>query len=129
MTGAQRPRVLIVDDDERLRRTFARVIATRFEVSVAENGAVAVALLEKETFDAVLTDLEMPELGGDGVVAWLEQNRPHLARRVIVVTGGAKRADQSAWLDAFDERRVIQKPCAVEDVLAAIERVLAGASS
>jgi len=129
MTGAQRPRVLIVDDDERLRRTFARVVGARYEVSVAENGRDAVALLEKESFDAVLTDLEMPELGGDGLVTWLEQNRPALARRAIVVTGGAKRAEQAAWLAAFDQRRVVKKPCIVEEVLSAIEGVLAGASS
>ncbi|HEY1957293.1 MAG TPA: response regulator [Polyangiaceae bacterium] len=128
MTRAQRPRILIVDDDAVLRRTLCRVVAAQFDVTEASNGAEAILLLGREKFDAILTDLEMPELGGDGLVKWLEQNDPELAKRAIVVTGGAKRRDQSEWLSAFDPSRVLRKPCSIEDVLAALDRILGGGS-
>ncbi len=120
----KRPRILVVDDDEHLRRTLARMLAGTYEVTLAPHGAKALEILATETFDAVLTDLEMPHVGGDGLVRWLEEHQPAMAACVVVMTGGAKRAEQLAWLRAFDRDRVVAKPSSVADIVRALEAVL-----
>jgi DNA-binding response OmpR family regulator len=58
-------KVLIVDDDSAFLSVLAERMQNRgMEVSTATSAAAAMKLLEKETFDAVLLDLMMPEMGG-----------------------------------------------------------------
>jgi DNA-binding response OmpR family regulator len=125
MASSSRKRILIVEDDHSLRRTLARVLAQTFDVIEAAHGSEAVAILGTESFDAVITDLEMPKLGGDGLVAWLEAHQPRVAGRVIVMTGGARRAEQARWLQSFDPHRVVAKPCSASVIVTAIESLLA----
>jgi len=124
MTLPPRPRILLVDDDELLRRTFARILVAKFDVVEAGNGREALEILSTAEFDAVVTDLEMPLLGGDEIVGWLEANRPSLAQRVVVVTGGAKRVAQVEWLRTVDMARVLRKPCSAGELVAAVDGAL-----
>ncbi len=125
MPSLQLPRVLLIDDDDALRRTVGRLLAHDFRVTETATGAQAVALLAVESFDAVVTDLEMPDMCGDEVVAWLLAHQPAVAARVVVLSGGAKDPVKAEWLRTFDAERVLRKPCSAEDLLAAIRRVLA----
>ncbi|MBK7398961.1 MAG: response regulator [Myxococcales bacterium] len=60
------PRLLLVDDDNRLRRAAARVLEGFFEVTHAANATEAPAQIDRSAvFDVPLTDLEMP--GADGI--------------------------------------------------------------
>jgi len=73
-----RERVLVVDDDEAVRRATERALVSRgFTVLVARGASEALALAV-EPFDAVLADLVMPEFGGDALVERLRQARPGL---------------------------------------------------
>ena len=119
------PRVLLVDDDDVVRRALARALSHDFQVTQASGGNAAVQLLTREAFDAVVTDLQMPDLCGDEIVAWLGLHRPPLADRVVVITGGPA-PDKVAWLDAFDPPRVVRKPCSIGALSAAIRHVLGG---
>ncbi len=121
---AARPSVLLIDDDDALRRSVRRALRAIFEVTEAEDGTVALQILEERPFEVIVTDLEMPHLGGDGVFGWLEANRPALLKRVIVCTGGASTAARAEWLRSFDPTRVLEKPCTSAELIAAIEAVL-----
>src|SRR5579872_1894101 len=58
-------KVLIADDEPLMRRFVAETLQRLGkEVTTAENGAEAIACLEKEPFDLVITDLKMPGSGG-----------------------------------------------------------------
>jgi CheY-like chemotaxis protein len=129
MKPVPRPRILVVDDDATMRRIFERVLLRDFEVTQAAGGAEALAVLRSISFDAVVTDLEMPEVGGDAVVDWIEANQPQLARRVIVITGGAKLATRVEWLQRRDPSQVLRKPCSAEALLAALRARLPGGMS
>ncbi|AKV00981.1 Response regulator of zinc sigma-54-dependent two-component system [Labilithrix luteola] len=62
-------RVLVVDDEDALRSTLARVLRQRgMETATAENGYVALDLLDKENFDVVLVDVRMPGITGPQVL-------------------------------------------------------------
>ena len=63
--GDKPMRVLVVDDEDALRSTLARVLKQRgMEAKTAENAFVALDLLEKERFDVVLVDVRMPGMTG-----------------------------------------------------------------
>ena len=54
------------------------------------SGRDAQAILRKGThFDAVLTDLRMPDVSGDRLLAFIESKRPDLSGRVVLMTGDA----------------------------------------
>ena len=65
------------------------------KVATAANGREAVAILESEKVDLVVTDLRMPEMDGFELIAWLHGRYPHLP--VIVMT--AFRAETASRLD------------------------------
>jgi len=83
---AARPRILVVDDDEVLARAYARMLsADGYEVEVRLDGEAGVNAIKAGPFDVVLSDIDMPRLGG---VALLERIRVHdLDIPVILVTG------------------------------------------
>jgi serine/threonine protein kinase len=81
-------RVLVVDDSAAARIHIRSVLkAAGLDCIVeAKDGAQAVALLEKETFDLVVTDYNMPRLDGRGVIDFIRSNRSTANLPVILVT-------------------------------------------
>jgi EAL domain-containing protein (putative c-di-GMP-specific phosphodiesterase class I) len=81
-----RPRVLVVDDDETLVRTYARTLAADgYDVEVRFDGEAAVSAVRANPFDVVLSDIDMPRLSG---LALLERIRAHdLDIPVVLITG------------------------------------------
>ncbi len=79
-------RVLIVDDNEDVRRILAlRLGLAGFEVRDAADGRAGLEALRGGSWDLVLLDLVMPELDGFAVLAEL-QDQPTAAPPVIVIT-------------------------------------------
>ena len=64
-----KPRILIVDDEPSLR-DMLRIVLRRdgFDVLLAANGREAIAVLEKERVDLLLSDIRMPDVGGVDVL-------------------------------------------------------------
>ena len=56
--------ILIVDDDEMIRDALYELLESEHRCHVAETANKAVAWLESESYDVVLTDISMPGLGG-----------------------------------------------------------------
>jgi DNA-binding NtrC family response regulator len=82
---ASRPRALIVDDDRRSRDGLAELIGGEgFEPLTASSIADARALLERESIDLALVDLQLPDGSGIDLVLALE-DRPEV--EVVMVTG------------------------------------------
>src|SRR5579859_3034053 len=72
---AVRSRVLVVDDDDVLARSYARMLsADGYEVDVRLDGEAAVTAVKSSSYEVVLSDIDMPRLGG---VALLERIRAH----------------------------------------------------
>lgn len=85
-SAAIRARVLLVDDDEALLRSYARTLATDgYHIDTHVDGEAAVAAVRSGSYDAVLSDIDMPRLGG---LALLERIRAHdLDLPVVLITG------------------------------------------
>jgi two-component system, cell cycle sensor histidine kinase and response regulator CckA len=74
----RRPLVLLVEDDDSIRVVVTRVLESDgYEVLTAPHGRAALALLasHSHTIDLLITDLTMPELGGEALVAELATRR------------------------------------------------------
>jgi len=94
-------------------------------VSVAGNGRDALAALEKEDFDLVLMDVQMPEMDGFEATAAIREKEQSTGRHlpIIAMTAHALKGDQerclSAGMDAY-----ISKPIRTNELFATIERLL-----
>jgi DNA-binding NtrC family response regulator len=96
------PRVLVVDDERALRRALTRLLEVKgMTVGVAEDGASAMELLERESFDVALVDLMMPRVGG---LEFLDHVRKHhSAMEVVLMTafGDVETAVQAVRSGAY----------------------------
>ncbi len=80
--------ILVVDDEKTLRDIVSRALAKLgHECVTAANGEEALALVSKQAFDLVLTDLKMPKMGGLALIEWLRKEHPGLP--IIIMTGYA----------------------------------------
>lgn len=119
--------VLLVEDEEPLRRILARNLSRRgYDVTEAESVTAATALLRSDTpFDVLLLDVNLPDRTGWDVLRALEGSS---MPPVIVMT--ALRPAQSR-LAAFRPAAMLLKPFPIDALLRLVERVLgqAGAES
>jgi len=114
-------RILVVDDDILSRRTLTRTLSgAGFEVEAAEDGVSALARLESQPFDLVLTDIEMPRADGFSVLRGARKIRPGMP--VIVMT--ARRTVQEC-VDAMKAgaRDFVTKPFHSEELLKAVREL------
>jgi len=84
-----RPRhVLIVEDEPSIRNVFYVLLAgLGCEGDIAHTGQQALAMIKKESFDAVLLDLRCAEMPAEEMVSAIRELRPNLVGRVLVITG------------------------------------------
>lgn len=96
-------RVLITEDERITLRTLERrVSGWGHDVVTAENGAAAWELFQKQPFDAVLTDWQMPEMDGLELVRRIRSASTSAGRYVYVIllTSKSEKTDLVAGLDA-----------------------------
>src|SRR5262245_14994983 len=116
-------KILIVDDSAMMRAVIKRAVRlTDLEIGgvlEAENGRAALEVLDREPVDAVLTDINMPEMNGVELLREISRRGPAELVRVVVSTDGS-----SARRDEVRDLGVtayVDKPFAPEvirDVLA-----------
>ncbi len=117
-----KPRILLVDDEERFRNTLQKLLAAQgLAVTAVASGQAALEALEAQphqTFDVVLLDIRMPGLSGIQTLAAIKQLDPNL--EVIMLTGHASMdaALEIIRLGAYD---YLLKPCPTEELLLKIE--------
>jgi CheY-like chemotaxis protein/anti-sigma regulatory factor (Ser/Thr protein kinase) len=118
-----RARILVVEDEEMVRRVLERVLADH-DLRCLERGADALALIDAgENFDLILCDLMMPTMSGIELYERLLATRPELARRVVFITGGATTAQVHDFLRSVPNPR-IQKPFQVDVLRETVRRLL-----
>jgi DNA-binding NtrC family response regulator len=114
-------RVLVVDDKESFAKLVQRILGEQHEVSIAGDGAQALALLGGEPFDVVVSDIRMP--GADGLTLLAEARRAHPDTEVILMTafGSVQDAVAAMRQGAFD---YVLKPFEPEEISLVVERAL-----
>lgn len=119
------PRVLIAEDEDAVRAYVERALthAGHSVVAVAD-GMEAVELLQRERFDLLVTDIVMPNM--DGITLALKATKDWPDMAVLLMTGFAAERQRAHNLEALIHK-VIAKPFAMAELLAAVDEALAHA--
>lgn len=114
-------RVLVVEDDEPIRRLIGMVLRRAgFEIDEARHGGEAVSLLQENDYDVVLMDLMMPVLSGFEVIEWLAEHDQERLKCVVVMSAAADR--DLARLDPDVVFCVLRKPFDLDVVVGTVIR-------
>jgi len=121
-------RVLIVEDEEAVRRPMARYLTRRgAEVDEAADGVEGLARLRAQPANVILADLRMPRMGGVELYAQLEEERPELAARVLFLSGDVSQLAEPGNTPVPRER-VLVKPVELAELERRIILFARGAS-
>jgi signal transduction histidine kinase/ActR/RegA family two-component response regulator len=114
-----RQRLLLVDDDDVVRRAAQRVLSRAFDVSVANGVQQALDSLAAHPVEIILCDVMMPDGGGEALYTKLCGLRPDLAERMLFLTGGVNATDAREFL-ANQPQPVLTKPVVLVNLLKAV---------
>ena len=116
--------ILVVDDDERVLRSYARLLGARHRIMVAYDGREAIDMIRSGSSpDVLVVELDLPGEEGRELLSWLEAERPDLARRAILATSGGSNASTAEFLRGY-RGPVVLKPLHGSELLAAIDIVV-----
>jgi CheY-like chemotaxis protein len=118
-------KVLVVDDDPVISRSFNRVLAGKGYIVVsAENGQDALNKVAKEEYDAVFTDIRMPGMDGIEVAEQLRAKQPWIP--VVIITGYGS-PDNEARAEAAGVKGFLHKPLSPEMIEKSVTATVATA--
>ena len=116
--------VLVVDDDIELALTYQALLqAHDYRASTAANGVQALKLVMTSDVEAILCDLNMPELAGDLFYIEVGRVRPQLLKRFIFVTANADNPLYETFLKSI-KAPVLSKPVPFDRLLATLKAIL-----
>jgi len=117
--------VLVAEDNLVNQQLVVQLLEMRgHSVTLAQNGREVLAALEKDSFDVVLMDVNMPEMDGYQTTAAIREREKGNGRRlpIIAITGLAMKGDRERCLqvgmDAF-----LCKPLRSQELFAVVEAV------
>lgn len=106
-----------------MREFIVRALQSRgLPVTAVADGQQALAVLDKESFDALVTDIVMPNV--DGIALALKATRQYPNLKIVMISGYAQERMRAHNLDAL-VHRIIAKPFSLEEICEAVEDVLA----
>ena len=117
----QKPRVLIIDDEEQIRHLLIDVLGNAYDCSDAGSAEEALAALSEHTFDLVISDIDMGAMSGLELVPHVHSRSPDTV--VVMISGNQDIgfAIEALRVGAFD---YITKPIDLRHVEASVERAL-----
>jgi two-component system sensor histidine kinase/response regulator len=127
----QRRHILLAEHDLLNRQLLVRLLESRgHTVAVAASGREALAALERQQFDLMLMDVQMPDMDGVEVTAAIRQNEQQTSTRlpIIALTTRALPEAQQRCLEAGMDG-YISKPIRADEFLAVVEGFLPATAS
>lgn len=122
-TGTARSRILLVDDEESIRKLLSRMLESSYDVEIAADGDAAIRLLCQPGahYDLLISDLNMPDMDGLTLIREAQRVNPTLA--AIVITGYST---ESSAIEALNlgVTGYLTKPFGTTQVLAAAAKAL-----
>ena len=115
-------KILVVDDDPVVGKSFDRVLAGKgYAVITASNGEEALHKLSNENYDVVFTDIKMPGMSGLEVAERVKASQPWLP--VVIVTGYGS-TDNEARAEAAGVSGFLRKPLSPDMIEGSTEKAL-----
>jgi CheY-like chemotaxis protein len=115
---------MLVDDEPRVAHTMERLLRRDYDVTVALCGREAIDhVLGGAWFDAIVTDVMMPNMTGIELTDELQRIAPEQARRLIFLSGGAFTAQAHERLRDLGAPQ-LEKPVTAKELRACVSRVV-----
>jgi two-component system, NtrC family, sensor kinase len=114
-------RILIVDDEEAVRGLFAEYLSQNYSCATASDAYEALELLSREPFALVLTDIQMPGLGG---IELLRKIIELYADTAVIIVSGVDRIQRVIDAIRVGASDYIVKPCELDVLALRVERAL-----
>ena len=115
---------MIVEDERDVADMLGEMLRRDgYDISLAASGNEALRRIEAEPFDAIISDVRMPDLDGPGLLQALTKAKSPLADRLIFITGDTLSPSARTFLAAA-KRPVVEKPLSPDLVRQAIELVV-----
>lgn len=117
--------VLLVDDELAIASSAAQYLERLgYRSRAVASGREAWNLLQRESFDVIVADFRLPDLSGHVLYEMLRKSRPHLADRVLFMTGDTVSEETRSTL-VETHRPFLEKPFNLERLREAIDEVVA----
>jgi HD-like signal output (HDOD) protein/CheY-like chemotaxis protein len=120
--SAARAKILFVDDDPSLLATMKivmRKLTGRWESVFAESGEQGLALIQKQPFDVIVTDMRMPGMNGVQLLNHAQRLHPQTVR--IILSGYSDLRDVVSCVGLTHQ--FLAKPCSLEDLQNCLKKV------
>jgi PAS domain S-box-containing protein len=119
-----RPRIMVVEDNFEMRRFITRILSNEYHIIPAADGEEAIARAVAEVPDLVVTDLMMPKMGGDRLVAEMRV-RPSLAQVPVIVLSAKADEDLRVKLLSESVQDYVVKPFSAQELRARVRNQVA----
>jgi DNA-binding NtrC family response regulator len=118
----ERPRILIVDDDESIRKVLAAILEENgYEVDTAENGEIAIKKTKMQFYNLTLFDIRLPDYEGTALITKVKDTLPKM--RKIIITGFPSLQNSIDALNKGADAYIV-KPFDMDKVLQTIKEQL-----
>lgn len=123
-------RVLVVEDSSAMRAFVRAALESDgdYEVVEAASGFEALRVLPRERFDLALVDINMPDINGLELVAFMRKTDPHKTTPLIVISTEASERDRGRAL-GLGANAFVAKPFTPEELLHAVTTVMSSKAS
>jgi two-component system response regulator PilR (NtrC family) len=115
-------RILVVDDEESMRELLEIALGKDgYRITVAASGGQATELIDKGSFDLVISDIKMPDMSGVEVLRYVKQTDPAIPVIMVTAYASAETAVEALRLGAYD---YLTKPFKIDELKANVRNAL-----
>ena len=126
LEGMRALRVLVADDQEHMRELLVEALAADgHTVDPAEDGVAALKLLEQQTYDLVVSDLQMPQVDGPKLYQEIRRLKPDAVPFFIFITGEDEAPGYGKFL-SDSNAPVVSKSFKLKDFRQMLEKLFPG---
>ncbi|NOY76879.1 MAG: sigma-54-dependent Fis family transcriptional regulator [Calditrichaeota bacterium] len=111
--------ILIVEDEPRLLRLLEINLQSQFDVTTVSNGTEALSKIQKESFDAILSDIRLPGASGMDILKASIRKDPEIPVILVTAFGTVENAVEAMKIGAFD---YLVKPVKIKELKMVLER-------
>jgi DNA-binding NtrC family response regulator len=113
-------KILVIDDSPEIVDLFSNYLrAEGYDVDTAEDGARGISLIDKNSYDLIVTDLKMPDTDGMEVLKHIREHSPETLCIILTGYGTVKNAVEAIKMGAFD---YLTKPVKMDEILVTFQR-------
>ena len=115
-------KILVIDDSPEILTLFTEYLrAEGYEVDTSADGVGGIEMIEKKSYDLIITDMKMPSVDGMKVLEFALEHSPDSICIILTGYGTVKNAVEAIKMGAFD---YLTKPVKMDEILVTLKRAL-----